>query len=35
MASEILYSLREPFKIKEVEKKYPFRYEDSMNSVLI
>mmetsp|Transcript_7769 Transcript_7769/g.7237 ORF Transcript_7769/g.7237 Transcript_7769/m.7237 type:complete len:135 (+) Transcript_7769:910-1314(+) len=35
MALEILYSIREPFKIKEVEKKYPFKYEDSMNSVLL
>ena len=35
MASEILYSIREPFKVKEVEKKYPFKYEESMNSVLL
>jgi dynein heavy chain len=35
MASEILYSIREPYKIKEVEKKYPFKYEESMNSVLL
>ena len=35
MASEILYSIREPFKIKEAEKKFPFKYEDSMNSVLL
>jgi dynein heavy chain len=35
MASELLYSIREPFKIKEVEKKFPFKYEESMNSVLL
>ena len=35
MAKEILYQIREPFKIKEVEKKFPFRYEESMNSVLL
>jgi dynein heavy chain len=35
LANEILYSVREPFKIKEVEKKYPFKYEESMNSVLL
>jgi len=35
MAAEILYQIREPFKIKEVEKKYPFTYSDSMNSVLL
>jgi dynein heavy chain len=27
--------VREPFKLKEVEKRYPFTYEDSMNSVLL
>ena len=35
MANEILYQIREPFKIKEVEKKFPFKYEESMNSVLL
>jgi hypothetical protein len=35
MAREILIQIREPFKIKEVEKKYPFKYEESMNSVLL
>ncbi len=35
MAREILYQIREPFKIKEVEKKWPFKYEESMNSVLL
>jgi dynein heavy chain len=35
MANEILYSIREQFKIKEVEKKFPFKYEESMNSVLL
>ena len=36
MAREILVQIREPFKIKEeVEKKYPFKYEESMNSVLL
>jgi len=32
---EILGSVREPFKIKEVERNYPFKYEESMNSVLL
>jgi dynein heavy chain, axonemal len=27
--------VRDPYKIREVEKKYPFRYEESMNSVLL
>jgi dynein heavy chain, axonemal len=27
--------VRESFKITEVEKKYPFKYEESMNSVLL
>lgn len=27
--------MRDPFKIKEVERIYPFRYEESMNSVLL
>jgi len=35
MANEILVQIREPFKIKEVEKKYPFKYGESMNSVLL
>ena len=35
MTQDILSSLREPFKIKEVERKYPFKYEESMNSVLL
>ena len=30
-----MYQIREPFKIKEVEKKWPFKYEESMNSVLL
>ena len=35
MAQDILSLLRDPFKLKEVEKRYPFTYEDSMNSVLL
>lgn len=35
MANEILSQVRDPFKIKEVERFYPFRYENSMNSVLL
>ena len=35
MTEDILSSVREPFKIKEVEKHYPFKYEESMNSVLL
>ena len=27
--------MREPFKIKDVERRYPFKYEESMNSVLL
>ena len=35
MTETILDGIREPFKIKEVEMKYPFKYEDSMNGVLL
>ena len=35
MATDILSQIREPFKLKEVEKTYPFKYEESMNSVLL
>ena len=35
MTLEILSKIREPFKIKEVESLYPFKYEESMNSVLL
>ena len=35
MTIEILDMIREPYKIKEVEAIYPFRYEESMNSVLL
>lgn len=35
MTIEILEMIREPYKIKEVEAIYPFRYEESMNSVLL
>jgi len=35
ITQDILGSLREPFKVKEVEKTYPFKYEESMNSVLL
>jgi dynein heavy chain len=35
MLEDILNQLREPFKIKDVEKRYPFKYEESMNSVLL
>lgn len=35
MTQDILAGVREPFKIKEVERKFPFTYEESMNSVLL
>ncbi len=35
MTLDILNSVREPFKIKEVERQFPFKYEESMNSVLL
>ena len=35
MTQDILAGIREPFKIKEVERKYPFTYNESMNSVLL
>ena len=35
MTQDILAQIREPFKIKEIEKKFPFKYEESMNSVLL
>lgn len=35
LTRDILDKIREPFKIKEVEKKYPFNYLESMNSVLL
>lgn len=35
ITSDILGTIREPFMIKEVERKYPFTYEESMNSVLL
>ena len=35
MTGDILATIREPFKIKEVERFYPFMYEESMNSVLL
>lgn len=35
MTEDILSTLREPFKIKDVERNYPFAYEESMNSVLL
>lgn len=35
MSREILAQIREPFKVKEVEKRFPFKYEESMNSVLL
>lgn len=35
MTETILDGIREPFKIKEVERKYPFKYEESMNGVLL
>jgi dynein heavy chain, axonemal len=35
MATDILSQVRDPFLLKEVEKKYPFNYEESMNSVLL
>jgi len=35
MTQDILAQIREPFKIKDVEKKYPFDYKESMNSTLL
>lgn len=35
MTEDILEGVREPFKIKDVERRYPFKYEESMNSVLL
>lgn len=35
MTNDVLKMIREPFKINEVQKKYPFKYEESMNSVLL
>lgn len=35
MTERILEQIREPFLIKEVERNYPFLYEESMNSVLL
>ena len=35
MTQDILAGIREPFKIKEVERRYPFSYEESMNAVLL
>lgn len=35
MITDIQKSLRESFKIKEVELVYPFSYEESMNGVLL
>lgn len=35
MAEDIRSQVREPYKIKEVEKKFPFEYKESMNSVLL
>lgn len=35
MTEDILSTLREPFKIKDVERNHPFTYEESMNSVLL
>lgn len=32
---DILEGIREPFKIKDVERRYPFKYEESMNAVLL
>jgi len=35
MITDILSGVREPFKIKEIERKFPFTYEESMNAVLL
>jgi hypothetical protein len=35
LLAEVEKHLKEPFKIKEVERKYPFSYKDSMNGVLL
>ena len=35
MTEDILEGVREPFKIKDVERMYPFEYEESMNSTLL
>lgn len=35
MIADVRKLIREPFKLKEVEKKFPFRYEESMNAVIV
>ena len=35
MATDVLKQISEPFKVVEIEKKFPFNYEESMNSVLL
>lgn len=35
MTQSILAKIREPFKIKDVERRYPFDYKESMNSTLL
>ena len=35
MITEVISTLKESFKIKEVELKFPFSYEESMNGVLL
>lgn len=33
--ADVKQMIRQPFKVKEVEKKFPFRYDESMNAVLV
>lgn len=35
MIADVRKLIRQPFKLKEVEKKFPFRYEESMNAVIV
>jgi dynein heavy chain len=35
MASDFLSLVPEPFRVKDVEMKFPFTYEESMNTVLL
>jgi dynein heavy chain len=35
MIETVREKIRQPFKINEVAKKFPFKHEESMNSVLV
>jgi dynein heavy chain len=35
MIENVREQIRHPFKINEVTKKFPFKHEESMNSVLV